>query len=103
MSSENNSLTHDFDVVKNFSVMTVVWVIIGPGIGVFSAAGPAFRSLNCGNPYLSFGSLTPLHVTIVVFAFGGCALFATPYYPVQGTCQGRLRCFLQMEESVMPP
>jgi cytochrome c oxidase cbb3-type subunit 1 len=26
----------------------------------------------------------------VIFAFGGCALFATSYYVVQRTCQARL-------------
>ena len=28
----------------------------------------------------------------MIFAFGGCALFATSYYVVQRTCQVRLFC-----------
>jgi cytochrome c oxidase cbb3-type subunit 1 len=41
-------------------------------------------------PWLSYGRLRPLHTNAVIFAFGGCALFATSYYVVQRTCQTRL-------------
>ena len=34
----------------------------------------------------------PLHTNAVIFAFGGCALFATSYYVVQRTCYARLFC-----------
>ncbi len=34
--------------------------------------------------------LAPLHTNAVIFAFGGCALFATSYYAVQRTCQTQL-------------
>ncbi|MGV8216045.1 cbb3-type cytochrome c oxidase subunit I, partial [Pseudomonas aeruginosa] len=40
--------------------------------------------------WTSFGRLRPLHTNLVIFAFGGCALFATSYYTVQRTCQVRL-------------
>ena len=40
-------------------------------------------------PWLSYGRLRPLHTNAVIFAFGGCALFATSYYVVQRTCQVR--------------
>jgi cytochrome c oxidase cbb3-type subunit 1 len=43
-----------------------------------------------GLPWLSYGRLRPLHTNAVIFAFGGCALFATSYYVVQRTCQTRL-------------
>ncbi len=36
------------------------------------------------------GRLRPLHTNLVIFAFGGCALFGTSYYVVQRTCQTRL-------------
>jgi cytochrome c oxidase cbb3-type subunit 1 len=35
--------------------------------------------------FLSYGRLRPLHTNAVIFAFGGCALFATSYYAVQRT------------------
>src|SRR5213080_3803277 len=43
-----------------------------------------------GISWLSYGRLRPLHTNAVIFAFGGCALFATSYYVVQRTCQVRL-------------
>jgi cytochrome c oxidase cbb3-type subunit 1 len=39
--------------------------------------------------WLSYGRLRPLHTNAVIFAFGGCALFATSYYVVQRTCHTR--------------
>ena len=41
-------------------------------------------------PWLSYGRLRPLHTNAVIFAFGGCALFATSLYVVQRTCHVRL-------------
>ncbi|MFH7457000.1 cbb3-type cytochrome c oxidase subunit I, partial [Pseudomonas syringae group genomosp. 7] len=38
----------------------------------------------------TFGRLRPLHTNLVIFAIGGCALFATSYNVVQRTCQTRL-------------
>ncbi|MCO4003579.1 cytochrome C oxidase, partial [Pseudomonas aeruginosa] len=46
--------------------------------------------LNFDLPWTSFGRLRPLHTNAVIFAFGGCALFATSYYVVQRTSQARL-------------
>jgi soluble P-type ATPase len=42
------------------------------------------------HPWLSYGRLRPLHTNAVIFAFGGCVLFATSYHVVQRTCQTRL-------------
>jgi cytochrome c oxidase cbb3-type subunit 1 len=36
--------------------------------------------------WVSYGRLRPLHTNAVIFAFGGCSLFATSYYCVQRTC-----------------
>ena len=43
--------------------------------------------------WLSYGRLRPLHTNAVIFAFGGCALFATSYHVVQRTCQTPLLDF----------
>jgi cytochrome c oxidase cbb3-type subunit 1 len=56
-------------------------------VGVWIAAQMAWPELNFGVPWLSFGRLRPLHTNAVIFAFGGCALFATSYYVVQRTSQ----------------
>jgi cytochrome c oxidase cbb3-type subunit 1 len=59
-------------------------------VGVIIAAQLAWPELNFGIPWLSYGRLRPLHTNAVIFAFGGCALFATSYHVVQRTCQTRL-------------
>src|SRR5215467_517585 len=79
--------TYHYGVVRAFSIMTVVWGIVGMLVGVVIAAQMAWPELNFGIPWLSFGRLRPLHTNAVIFAFGGCALFATSYYVVQRTSQ----------------
>jgi cytochrome c oxidase cbb3-type subunit 1 len=83
-------LNYNYTVVKQFSVMTVIWGIVGMLVGVIIAAQLAWPELNMGVPWLSYGRLRPLHTNAVIFAFGGSALFATSYYVVQRTCQIRL-------------
>ena len=85
--------TYNYKVIRMFSVMTVVWGIVGMLVGVVIAAQLAFPALNLtdlGIPWFHFGRLRPLHTNAVIFAFGGCALFATSYYVVQRTCNTRL-------------
>jgi cytochrome c oxidase cbb3-type subunit I len=82
---------YDFDIVRKFAIMTIVWGIVGMGIGVFIASELVWPGLNdLLQPYTSFGRLRPLHTNAVIFAFGGCALMATSFYVVQRTCQARL-------------
>ncbi|GAA5315597.1 MAG: cytochrome-c oxidase, cbb3-type subunit I [Candidatus Pelagadaptatus aseana] len=60
-------------------------------VGVLIAAQLYWPQLNdILQPYSHFGRLRPLHTNAVIFAFGGCALFATSYYVVQRTCQTSL-------------
>jgi len=67
--------------------MAVVWGVVGMLMGVVIAAQLVWPELNLGLPWTSFGRLRPLHTNAVIFAFGGCTLFATSYYVVQRTCQ----------------
>src|SRR5689334_23684262 len=82
--------TYNDKVVKQFAIMTVVWGIVGMAVGAFIAAQLFWPELNFGIPWLSYGRLRPLHTNAVIFAFGGCALFATSYHVVQRTCHVRL-------------
>jgi cytochrome c oxidase cbb3-type subunit I len=77
-------------VVRGFALMAVVYGIVGMLVGVIIAAQLTWPELNLGIPWLSYGRLRPLHTNAVIFAFGGCALFATSYHVVQRTCQTRL-------------
>ena len=81
---------YEVDIIKLFSIMAVVYGIIGMTVGVFIASQLAWPALNFGIPWLTFSRLRPLHTNAVIFAFGGCALFATSYYIVQRTCKTRL-------------
>ncbi|MGC3871762.1 cytochrome-c oxidase, cbb3-type subunit I [Halomonas sp. GXIMD04776] len=90
MSTAFEHPTYNYKVVRQFAIMTVVWGIVGMGLGVFIAAQLVWPELNFGLPWTSFGRLRPLHTNAVIFAFGGSALIATSYYVVQRTCQTRL-------------
>lgn len=79
-------------VIRQFSIMAVVWGVVGMLVGVIIAAQLVWPELNLGLPWTSFGRLRPLHTNAVIFAFGGCTLFATSYYVVQRTCQVKLFC-----------
>ncbi len=85
-----DQLTYNYKVVRQFAVMTVVWGIVGMLVGVLIAAQLVWPALNFDIPWLTYGRLRPLHTNAVIFAFGGCALFATSYYVVQRTCHVRL-------------
>ncbi len=80
--------TYNDKVVRQFAVMTVIWGIVGMLVGVIIAAQLVWPELNIG--FLHFGRLRPLHTNAVIFAFGGCALFATSYWCVQRTSHVRL-------------
>ncbi|WP_226705157.1 cytochrome-c oxidase, cbb3-type subunit I [Microbulbifer elongatus] len=82
---------YDYNIVRQFTIMSVVWGIVGMGVGVLIAAQLAWPALNdLWQPFTHFGRLRPLHTNAVIFAFGGSVLFATSYYVVQRTCQVRL-------------
>ena len=76
--------------VRLFSLAAVLWGVVGMLVGVIIAAQLTWPELNFGISFLSYGRLRPLHTNAVIFAFGGCTLFATSYHVVQRTCQARL-------------
>lgn len=81
--------TYNYKVVRQFAIMTVVWGIVGMLVGVIVAAQLIWPELNL-HEILQYGRLRPLHTNAVIFAFGGCALFATSFYSVQRTCHTKL-------------
>jgi cytochrome c oxidase cbb3-type subunit 1 len=86
----DRALNYNYKIVRQFTIATVVWGVIGMLAGVFIAAQLAWPALNFNIPWLSYGRLRPLHTNAVIFAFGINGLFATSYYVVQRTCQVRL-------------
>ena len=77
-------------VVRWFAIASVIYGVVGMLVGVIIAAQLTWPELNMGIEWLSYGRLRPLHTNAVIFAFGGCVLFATSYYVVQRTCHTRL-------------
>ncbi|NOR41800.1 MAG: cytochrome-c oxidase, cbb3-type subunit I [Gammaproteobacteria bacterium] len=86
----NETMTYEYTVVRQFAIATVILGIVGMLVGVLIASQLAWPILNFDTPWLSFGRLRPLHTNAVVFGFGGSALFATSYYVVQRTCHVKL-------------
>ena len=82
--------TYNDRVVRQFTIMTVVWGVVGMLVGVFIAAQLMWPALNFDLPWLTYSRLRPLHTNAVIFAFGGSALIGTSYYVVQRTCHVRL-------------
>ena len=79
------TLAYNDKVIRQFTVMTVVWGIVGMLVGVYIAAQLYWPALNFDIPWLTFSRLRPLHTNAVIFAFGGCGLIATSLYVVQRT------------------
>jgi len=88
--SNSQSNTYNDGVIRQFSIMAVVWGVVGMLVGVIIASQLVWPELNLGLQWTSFGRLRPLHTNAVIFAFGGCTLFATSYYVVQRTCHTAL-------------
>ena len=85
-----NEPVYTDEAVRWFSLAAVVWGVVGMLVGVVIAAQLVWPDLNLGISWLSYGRLRPLHTNAVIFAFGGCALFATSYHVAQRTGQTRL-------------
>ncbi|MGP7733527.1 cytochrome-c oxidase, cbb3-type subunit I [Oceanimonas smirnovii] len=90
MSQTNNQPNYNYAVVRQFTVATVFWGIVGMSLGVLIAAQLIWPALNFETPWLTYSRLRPLHTNAVIFAFGVNALMATSFYVVQRTCQTRL-------------
>ena len=85
--SNTSPVDYNYNVVRQFTVMTVIWGLFGTLIGVLIAAQLVWPALNFETPWLTYSRLRPLHTNVVIFAFGTCALFASSYYVVQRTCK----------------
>ncbi|HMN93710.1 MAG TPA: cytochrome-c oxidase, cbb3-type subunit I [Hydrogenophaga sp.] len=77
---------YDDSVVRWFAIAAVIYGVVGMLVGVIIAAQLTWPELNMGIEWITYGRLRPLHTNAVIFAFGGCVLFATSYYIVQRTC-----------------
>ncbi len=84
---ETPSAVYHDRTVRLFAYAAVLWGVVGMAVGVLIAGQLTWPELNFGIPWLSYGRLRPLHTNAVIFAFGGCTLFATSFHVVQRTCR----------------
>lgn len=82
--------SYDNQIVKQFTVATVFWGIVGMLVGLLLAFQIYLPELNFGIPQTTFGRIRPLHTNAVIFAFVGNAMFAGIYYSLQRLCKARL-------------
>lgn len=81
---------YDYDIVRKFTIVTLLWGVVGMLVGVIVAAQLAFWQLNFDTSWLTFGRLRPLHTNAVIFAFAGNAIFAGVYYSMQRLLKARM-------------
>ncbi|MFA5581707.1 MAG: cytochrome-c oxidase, cbb3-type subunit I [Paracoccaceae bacterium] len=84
-------LTRYYDAPIEFGViMTLIWAVVGMGVGVWLAALMYWPEATPPWPWTSYGRLRPVHTSGVIFGFGGNALIATSLYVLQRTSRARL-------------
>lgn len=77
----SNALSYDYTVAKWFMYTTVLFGIIGMGVGTLIAFQLAYPDLNyIAGEYGLFGRLRPLHTNGVVYGFMLSGIFSTWYY-----------------------
>ncbi len=83
-------VVYDDAVVRAFIVATLIWGIVGLGLGVLVATQLSFWQANFGLEWLTFGRLRPLHTNAAIFAFVGNSMFAGIYHSSQRLLKTRL-------------
>ena len=72
--------SYDNSIVRNFTIASLVFGVVGMLVGVLIATQLFSPELNFNIPFLTFGRIRPLHTNAVIFAFVGNAIFAGIYY-----------------------
>jgi cytochrome c oxidase cbb3-type subunit I/II len=85
-----DTFSYDNKIVRNFTVATIFWGMVGMLVGVIIAFQLAFPGLNLGIPFTTFSRIRPVHTNAVIFAFVGNAIFMGTYYSLQRLCKARL-------------
>jgi cbb3-type cytochrome oxidase subunit 1 len=64
-----NTEQYNYDVIKQFTIMSLVWAVVGMTVGVYIASELAWPALNFDIPYITFGRLRPVHTGAVIFRY----------------------------------
>ena len=88
--AQTRTVVYDDDIVRAFSIATIVWGVVAFLLGVIIASQLSFWQMNFGLQWLSFGRLRPLHTNAAIFAFVGNMMFAGVYYSTQRLLKTRM-------------
>ncbi len=86
---ELEKFEYDNKIVRNFTVATMIWGVIGMLVGLLAATQLVLPDLNLTS-WLTFGRIRPLHTNAVIFAFVGNGIFAGVYYSLQRLLKARM-------------
>ncbi len=89
-SAQTRQIVYDDDIVRAFSIVTILWGAVALLLGVIVATQLSFWQANFGTSWLSFGRLRPLHTNAAIFAFVGNMMFAGIYYSTQRLLRTRM-------------
>lgn len=81
---------YDDDIVKKFTLATMIWALAAFLFGLIAALQLAYWPINGNLEWITYGRLRPLHTNAAIFAFGGNAIFAGIYHSSQRLLKTRL-------------
>lgn len=88
--SNYEEIFYDDDIVKKFTLATLVFGLVALLAGLLAAVQLVYWPANLNLPWLTFGRLRPLHTNAAIFAFAGNAIFAGVYYSTQRLLKTRM-------------
>ncbi len=88
--TEVERFSYDDEIVKKFTLATLVWALVAFLLGIYIALEMAHYKFNLNLPYITFGRLRPLHTNAAIFAFAGNGIFAGIYYSMQRVLKTRM-------------
>ncbi len=81
---------YDNRTVRDFSVATAIWGLVGMLVGLLAAVQLFWPDANLDIKFITYGRIRPLHTNAVIFAFVGNGMFAGIYYSLQRLCKARM-------------
>lgn len=88
--SKLEQVFYDDDIVKKFTLATMIWAAAAFIFGLVAALQLAYWPMNANLEWITFGRLRPLHTNAAIFAFAGNAIFAGIYHSSQRLLKTRM-------------
>lgn len=84
------TFSYDNKIVRNFTIATGAWGIVGMLVGLLAAIQMFLPEANFGIGHTTFSRIRPVHTNAVIFAFVGNGIFTAVYYSLQRLCKARM-------------